>query len=141
MKIAIGNHEVEQFFENVLNTKKPTRLEQYMNRFNLSSQYYSFDYQNVHFIAMSTEIPYGETSNQFTFVKNNLEKIVSNPNIKWIVIFYHQLAYSSPSISTISLDEFRKTYHPLFEKYGVDLVLQAHNHNYQRSYPLEYKPN
>ena len=29
-------------------------------------------------------------------------------------------------------------YHPLFDKYGVDLVLQAHNHNYQRSYPLIY---
>ena len=33
---------------------------------------------------------------------------------------------------------FRIIYHPLFDKYGVDLVLQAHNHNYQRSYPLIY---
>lgn len=29
-------------------------------------------------------------------------------------------------------------YHPLFDKYGVDLVLQGHNHNYQRTYPLTY---
>ena len=27
-------------------------------------------------------------------------------------------------------------YSPLFEKYGVDLVVTAHNHNYQRTYPL-----
>lgn len=32
----------------------------------------------------------------------------------------------------------RNTYHPLFDKYGVDLVLQGHIHNYQRSYPLKY---
>ena len=24
----------------------------------------------------------------------------------------------------------------MFEKYGVDLVITAHNHNYQRTYPL-----
>jgi hypothetical protein len=32
----------------------------------------------------------------------------------------------------------RDTYHPLFDQYGVDLVLQGHNHNYQRSYPISY---
>jgi len=32
----------------------------------------------------------------------------------------------------------RRTYHPLFDKYGVDIVLQGHSHNYQRSYPLHY---
>ena len=26
----------------------------------------------------------------------------------------------------------------LFEKYDVDLVLQAHNHNYQRTFPISY---
>jgi hypothetical protein len=32
----------------------------------------------------------------------------------------------------------RSTYHPLFEQYGVDLVLQGHNHNYQRTYPIKF---
>ena len=30
----------------------------------------------------------------------------------------------------------RDAYHPLFDKYHVDLVLQAHNHNYERTFPL-----
>lgn len=30
----------------------------------------------------------------------------------------------------------RNEYHPLFEEFGVDLVIQGHSHNYQRSYPL-----
>jgi hypothetical protein len=29
-------------------------------------------------------------------------------------------------------------YHPLFEQYNVDLVLQGHQHNYQRTYPIKY---
>jgi hypothetical protein len=28
-------------------------------------------------------------------------------------------------------------YHPLFEKYGVHLVLQAHSNTYERTYPLK----
>jgi hypothetical protein len=36
------------------------------------------------------------------------------------------------------LDELQEAYHPLFEKYGVDLVFQALNHNYQRTYPVTY---
>jgi hypothetical protein len=30
----------------------------------------------------------------------------------------------------------RDAYHPLFQKYGVDLVLSGHNHYYQRTYTL-----
>ena len=29
-------------------------------------------------------------------------------------------------------------YHPLFEKYGVHLVLQEHTHTYERTYPLKF---
>jgi len=32
----------------------------------------------------------------------------------------------------------REIYHPMFDKYGVDLVLQAHDHSYERSYPISY---
>ena len=32
----------------------------------------------------------------------------------------------------------RNIYHPLFDKYNVDLVLTSDNHNYQRTFPLKY---
>ena len=130
-KIAIGNHETES-------TKK---LEDYMEFFGLEKQYYSFDYQNVHFTAISTELSYEENSEQYNFVNNDLSKASSNPDIEWIVVFYHSLAYTSPADigkGNRAEKELRETYHPLFEKYNVDLVLQAHNHNYQRSYPIIY---
>jgi hypothetical protein len=37
-----------------------------------------------------------------------------------------------------SFPSFARTYFPLFGKYGVDLVLFAHHHAYDRSYPVRY---
>jgi hypothetical protein len=30
----------------------------------------------------------------------------------------------------------QRNFHPLFDQYGVDLVLYGHNHNYMRTYTL-----
>ena len=128
-KIVFGNHETDS-------TKK---LKDYMEFFGLEKQYYSFNYQNVHFTAMSTELPYEEGSEQYEFVNNDLSKVSSDPNIDWIVVYFHSLAYTSPADTgkgNRAEKELRETYHPLFTEYDVDFVLQAHNHNYQRSYPI-----
>jgi hypothetical protein len=127
MKIVIGNHDSEPL----------SLLNEYGSHFNLTKQYYSFDYQNVHFIAMSTELPWTKSSAQYKFVKDDLLKASIDPNIDWIVVFYHDIAYTSPSVKHAK-SSLRDTYHPLFDRYNVDLVLQAHQHNYQRTYPLRY---
>ena len=127
IKIAIGNHDDE-------NTAK---LQQFMSHFSLSQQYYSFDYENVHFLAISTELPLSTGSAQHTFVKNDLADAASDINTNWIVVYYHKLAYTSPG-HHLAETTLRNTYHPLFDQYGVDLVLQAHNHNYERSYPIRF---
>jgi len=54
----------------------------------------------------------------------------------------HKPIYTSPNGCSASSCEgsktLRDTYHPLFDQYGVDLVLEAHMHSYQRSYPIKY---
>ena len=35
----------------------------------------------------------------------------------------------------------RDIFHPLFDKYDVDLVFSVDNHNYQRTFPLKYNSN
>ena len=127
IKIAIGNHENDP----------PSLLKLFMNHFNLTKEYYSFNYQNVHFVALSTEIPLGIGSEQYNFVNSDLAKASSDPNINWIIAYYHRKAYSSPSIVG-PFTVVRDTYHPLFDKYHVDLVLNTDMHNYQRSYPIKY---
>jgi predicted phosphodiesterase len=125
MKIAIGNHDTDQI----------GMLNKYMNHFGLSKQYYSFDYKNIHFIALSTEVSFNVNSAQHKFVENDLSKASSDPKIDWIIVYFHRPMYTSPSTHPAS-HILRNTYHPLFEQYGVDLVLQAHNHNYERTYPI-----
>jgi len=130
MKIAIGNHVVEE---------GEPKLTQYMEHFGLTEQYYSFDYQNVHFTVMSDYLPYEAGSEQYTFVQNDLAKAAADPNIDWIVIVHHDQEYASTKIHEIpDENEWKEAYHPLFEQYNIDLVLQGHQHNYQRTYPIKY---
>ena len=131
-KISFGEHDVSS--GNVTYGK-------FLNHFNLRKPFYSFDYNNVHFVAMATAknrlIPYNETSEQYQFIKNDLAETSKNKNIDWIIVYSFRSFYSSNTTHP-GLDELQDAYHPLFEKYNVDLVLQAHNHNYQRTYPLSY---
>jgi hypothetical protein len=127
MKIAIGNHDIE-------------KLNIYTNHFGLREQYYSFNYYNVHLVVLSTELPYKPFSSQYEFVENDLSKAALDPNIDWIVVYFHKQMYTSPS-NHDDYPTLRSTYHPLFDEYGVDLVLQAHNHNYERTYPIKFNSN
>ena len=134
LKIVMGNHDSGDEGD-------PTLLQaQYKNHFGLSNTYYSFDDHNVHFIAMDSNLPYTIDSPQYSFVKRDLISASQNPNIKWIIVYFHHPMYTSPSKHPPDI-LLRNIYHPLFDQYGVDLVLQGHNHNYQKSYPLTYNNN
>jgi calcineurin-like phosphoesterase family protein len=126
-KIVIGNHEVDS----------SKLLKDYMNYFGLENQYYSFNQKNVHFLALSTETDFDDESEQYAFAKQDLEKYSKDPFIDWIIVFYHRYIYGSGSGLEEEKD-FRETYHPLFDKYKVDLALQGHLHVYERTYPITF---
>src|SRR5919109_921677 len=62
MKITIGNHETGAI------------LTELMEHYGLTEQYYSFDYQNVHFTVMSDYVSDEIGSEQYAFVQNDLAK-------------------------------------------------------------------
>ncbi|HEX5673676.1 MAG TPA: metallophosphoesterase [Nitrososphaeraceae archaeon] len=129
-KVALGDDDTAS-----------TRYGDYIRHFDLENPFYSFDYQNVHFLAMSTGkgsvIPYVNGSEQYQFIQDDLNKAANNPNIDWIIVYGYRPFYTSPTLHPAN-EILRQTYPPLFEKYGVDMVITSHNHNYQRSYPLVY---
>ena len=120
-KIAMGNHE---------------DAEDYMDFFGLKEQYYSFNHKNMHFLALSTETDYDDDSEQYQFAIKDLEKYSKDPFFDWIIVFYHRHIYGSGSLEEDA--DFRETYHPLFDKYKVDLALQGHLHVYERTYPITF---
>ena len=65
MKIVLGDHDY----------RANSLLKQYKSHFNMSQEYYSFNYENVHLIALATEIPFDIKSSQYNFVKNNLKQL------------------------------------------------------------------
>ena len=116
-----------------------SRFSDFVRHFDLGSPFYSFDYKNVHFLAMSTGkslfVPYANGSEQYNFISNDLRNAANNSGIDWIIVYGYRPFFTSPTIHP-GTEVLRETYSPLFEKYGVDLVITSHNHNYQRSYPL-----
>jgi len=128
-RMVFGDHEY--------NFKNSSRLDEYLQKFNLTKQYYSFNYGNVHFLGMSSEVPFDKDSKQYTFVNEDLKSASENKSINWIVIYIYEMLYTSPTFHKPT-DSIRDIYHPIFDKYHVDLVLQAHSHNYQRTYPIKY---
>lgn len=132
VKISIGSHDL---------TKKMNKYSNYLQHFNMTKPYYSFDYQNVHFLAMATAknsiIPYKYGSEQYNFVSEDLRRAHNNKNNQWIIVYSFRPFYSSIT-EHLAEPDLTDTYHPLFDNYSVDVVLQAHNHNYQRTFPLVY---
>ena len=127
MKIAIGNHDRDS----------SKIYKQITSNHNLTNPYYSHDFKNIHFISLSTEHPFTKGSQQYEFIKSDLEKISKNSGIDWIIVHQHKPLYSSKNDKE-DAQELRNTYHPLFEKYDVDLVISSHNQYYERTYPLLY---
>ena len=132
MKIAMGDHEYSDTLGGATGI-----INQYLKPLNLQKTYYSFDMYNVHFTIIDPFIDYAPSSVQYQFIEQDLRNAYNNPNIDWTFVVETTPIYTSPAQhpgnSTI-----RDIYHPLFDKYGVDLVFTSDNHNYQRTFPLKY---
>ena len=144
VKIVFGNHEnAGNYPLSVLESLTYSSPEAYLDKFGLKNQYYSFNYENIHFLILSTEVSYEKGSTQFEFASNDLMRASQNSTLKWIIVANHRTTYPPYYGPSIALDtaiakKFREIYHPLFDLYGVDLVLQGHVHYYQRTYPMKY---
>ncbi|MGD1837644.1 MAG: metallophosphoesterase, partial [Nitrososphaeraceae archaeon] len=74
---------------------------------------------------------------QYEFVVNDLKNAKDDPSIDWIFVMMHKPMYTTASKQSAEF-LMREKYQPIFDEYDVDLVLQAHNHFYDRTLPLKY---
>lgn len=97
--------------------------------FNMKGRYYTFRRSAVQFFALDTNSN-ADWENQFVW----LEKELKDSDAPTKIVFGHHQIYSSgiygmnqPFIDTLT---------PLFQKYGVKLYINGHEHNYERTRPI-----
>jgi hypothetical protein len=133
MIIAIGDHEHNVPGEG----ENSGLLDEYMDRFGLEQQYYTYRYGNAFVLVISQEVPFDKDSDQHDFVVSSLSKASSDPNVDWIIVASHTPFYNSPGVRP-DFGTLRNTYHELFEENDVDLVLSGDIHNYERTHPIVF---
>jgi hypothetical protein len=106
-----------------------------------TENYYSFDYGNVHFVCLDSEI--SDRSPNGAMLTWLREDLAANTN-QWVIAFWHTPPYSKGSHNSDSLTDsagrlvqMRENAVPILEEYGVDLVLCGHSHSYERSFLLD----
>ena len=113
--------------------------EEYLKHYGLENEYYSFDYENIHFLGISTKL--GNISydfEQLEFIKNDLERNYKNSETQWTIVFMHLPMYSSKAIDFEFMMEIRNELQPIFDSYQVDLVVSGHKHAYERTNSLMF---
>jgi len=73
---------------------------------------------------------------QTRWLERTLQDASEDEAVDWIVVQMHQDALTSSRIGNGSDKGLRETWLPLFDLYGVDLVLCGHDHDYERSWPV-----
>ncbi len=125
-----GNHE----FRNVKIT------EHWRAQFNLPSNgpagvaeleetAYEINYSDVKLISLDTE-QIDESNEMLEIQKAWLRKILTENPKKWTFVFIHYPVYATKAERTN--DKLLADFRPIFEEFGVDMVLQGHDHAYAR---------
>ncbi|WP_217426360.1 purple acid phosphatase family protein [Pandoraea anhela] len=73
---------------------------------------------------------------QKAWLERALAAARADTSVDWVVVCMHQVAISSADKANGADLGIREAWLPLFDKYGVDLVVCGHEHHYERSHPI-----
>ena len=109
--------------------------------------YYSFDYGNAHFIVLNSNSTSKRTDGtddnasidqkQFEWLKADLEANTQ----EWTFVALHHPLYAPAGKNGDEKPALREQLLKLFNDNHVDLVIQAHEHLYMRTYPMDEDGN
>ncbi len=139
--VVVGNHEMEPWYS-------PDGYGGQFARFDFpggpSQSYYSFKYGNVGVVALdandvSYELPanFGYSGGaQVSWLNSTLAGFRADHEIDFIVVYFHHCAYCTSTAHGCD-GGVEQYFVPAFDTYSVDLVINGHNHIYERTYPLK----
>jgi hypothetical protein len=101
--------------------------------------YYSFDYANIHFVVLESQIDsFG--LNNVSAMSNWLNADLFASTQKWKIVLIHNPPYSKGTFDSDVEDNMisvRTILIPILETRKIDLVLSAHSHKYERSFLIK----
>ncbi len=114
---CLGNHDIRTA-NGDLQLKYPG--------FNMKGRYYTFRQKKIQFFALDTN-ENADWKNQLAW----LDKELSHSDAPWKIVFGHHPVYASGVYG--SNPAFIQSFTPLFQKYGVQLYINGHEHHYERT--------
>jgi acid phosphatase type 7 len=162
---SVGNHEdgatalahYLERFRHMPSNSGTVKVNNVENNETVNTLFYSWNAGMVHYVAMSTEIPFGISGDggdlqqkQYEWLEEDLKAANKNRDlVPWIVVHGHRSIYCScggdcdQSAQTLRDGPFFNetnqnrtfSYEDLFFSHGVDLFINGHEHNYERNYP------
>ncbi|MCV7015325.1 metallophosphoesterase [Mycolicibacterium madagascariense] len=140
---ATGNHDMEAAYANHGYGGHQARLDFPGNGPAGCPSAYSFVYGNVAVLSLdANDVSYEITANtgyshgnQDRWAARTLAAYRADPNVDFIVCFFHHCAYSTTAAHA-SDGGVRAAWTALFDQHQVDLVLQGHNHVFERTDPI-----
>ncbi|MEZ0230799.1 MAG: metallophosphoesterase [Planctomycetota bacterium] len=94
-------------------------------------RYYSFEWADAKFVSIESYALFKAAGPHLDWLKNEL---ASNTR-RWLVVYMHVPLYSVGYHGDNAT--LQNLLQPIFEQYKVDLVLQGHDHNYERMSPVK----
>ncbi len=109
--------------------------------------WYSFTVGSLRVISLANDdIVYQDGGNSYVrgysggaqkaWLESELAAARGDKRIDWVVVCMHQVAISTVDKFNGADLGIRQEWVPLFDKYGVDLVVCGHEHHYERSHPI-----
>lgn len=128
---TLGNHENERIGPE----KKRIGYVSYLARFALPGveTHYTFDYGAARFVAFNSNE--SENQEQLAWLEKTLADARQDKKVRWLIVYHHHPLFGSTQRRGDNKGLIAAL-QPLYDKYRVDLVLQGHDHVYERQYPI-----
>ncbi len=97
--------------------------------------FYSYRLGNWHIVSLNSNIGVGPSSEQVRWLTNDLELNKSSDTAKCTLAYWHHPLFTSgPSAGS---NQLMKTVWTVLYQYGVDVVVNGHDHMYERFNPQD----
>ncbi|GHF49797.1 hypothetical protein GCM10010218_34030 [Streptomyces mashuensis] len=140
--VTTGNHDMEAWYSPNGYGGQSARWSLPANGFDprRAPGTYAFVYGSVGVVALdANDVSYEIAANaghsggrQTAWLDRKLRELRADRDVDFVVVFFHHCAYSTTGAHA-SDGGVRDAWVPLFERHGVDLVINGHNHVYERT--------